>query len=117
MSDEQDKAAPAVASSFLFCPCAACGAEPAPEPASHCWWCGAKIKSNTIKPMKLKDLIIQLLNCEMNSDVLVHPANGGPMLTPLRISDCKERPEGDTDEPRVCIICYDQEPAATEASE
>lgn len=43
MSDNQTTAAPAVASSFLFCPCAACGAEPAPAPASHCWWCGEEI--------------------------------------------------------------------------
>lgn len=43
MSDEQTTAAPAVASSFLFCPCAACGAAPAPEPSLVCWWCGAEI--------------------------------------------------------------------------
>ncbi len=55
MSDDLTKAAPAVASSFLFCPCAACGAEPAPEPASHCWWCGKNFMENkmTTKTKKL----------------------------------------------------------------
>jgi hypothetical protein len=115
MSEDLTTAAPAVASSALFCPCAACGAEPAPEPSSHCWWCGEKFKPNN-EPMKLKDLIIQLLKCDMNADVLIHSANGSHMLRPVRISDCKERVEGDRDEPRVCIMCYDQEPCAMEAA-
>lgn len=44
MSDEQDKAAPAVASSFLFCPCE-CGASPSPtaEAELNCWWCGREL--------------------------------------------------------------------------
>lgn len=66
--------------------------------------------------MKLKELIIQLLNCDMNSDVTIHAANGTHLLPVMRISDCKERTEGDTDEPRVCIMCYDVQPAATEES-
>lgn len=115
MSDDLITAAPAVVQQRLVLPCAACGAGPAPEFASHCWWCGEELKPNN-ETMKLKDLIIQLLNCDMNSEVLIHPANGSHMLPAMRISDCKERTEGDTDEPRVCIMCYDQEPCAMEAA-
>ena len=43
MSDDLTKAAPAVVQQRFVLPCAACGAEPAPEPASHCWWCGKLI--------------------------------------------------------------------------
>jgi hypothetical protein len=42
MSDNLTKAAPVVQQRFVL-PCAACGASPAPEPTSNCWWCGAAL--------------------------------------------------------------------------
>lgn len=51
MSDDLTKAAPAVVQQRLVLPCPACGASPAPEPASVCWWCGASLNG---KMRKLK---------------------------------------------------------------
>ena len=73
MSDDLTKAAPAVASSFLFCPCSACGAEPAPDPTSHCWWCGEELKpTNEINPMNidLNNLPVLGINCRLDADQL-----------------------------------------------
>lgn len=49
MSDDQTKAAPAVVQQRFVLPCALCGAGPAPEPASHCWWCGELIMAGSVE--------------------------------------------------------------------
>ena len=52
MSDDLTKAAPAVVQQRFVLPCAACGAGPAPDPASHCWWCGEELNpSDKSNPM------------------------------------------------------------------
>ena len=46
MNNQNEEPKPAdrqLGSSALFCQCD-CGAQPAPEPASHCWWCGEELK-------------------------------------------------------------------------
>lgn len=63
--------------------------------------------------MKLRDLIKELVNHDMDSDVTVLAANGTHALNIECIHDNKERPVGDTDEPRLTLICFrSEEPAA-----
>lgn len=67
--------------------------------------------------MKLRDLIKELVNHDMDSDVTVHAANGTVLLRIESIHDHKERTLGDSNEPRLTLVCYkSQEPAAANAA-
>lgn len=59
--------------------------------------------------MKLRDLIKELVNHDMDSDVTVHAANGTRLLNIEGIDDHSERIEGDTDEPRLTLMCFKSE--------
>lgn len=62
--------------------------------------------------MKLRDLIKELVNHDMDSDVTVLAANGTHALNIEYIHDHKERTEGDTDEPRLTLMCFKSESPA-----
>ena len=63
--------------------------------------------------MKLRNLIKELINYDMESDVTVLAANGTHVLDIACIHDHKERPVGDTDEPRLTLMCFNSEEPAT----
>ena len=66
--------------------------------------------------MKLRDLIKELVNYDMDSDVNIHAANG---TIPLKIEgfhDHQERTAGDTDEPRLTLVCYESQDPLCEAN-
>ena len=56
--------------------------------------------------MKLRDLIKQLMNYDMDSIVTIHAANGTVPLNIERFNDHIERADGDTDEPRLTLACF-----------
>ena len=56
--------------------------------------------------MKLRDLIKQLMNYDMDSIVTIHAANGTVPLNIERFDDHIERADGDTDEPRLTFVCF-----------
>lgn len=55
MSDDVTKAAPAVVQQRFDLPCASCGAGPAPESASHCWWCGEELVIKSVTDPSIKE--------------------------------------------------------------
>jgi len=67
--------------------------------------------------MKLRDLIKELVNYDMESDVTIHAANGTVPLKIERFHDHQERTEGDTDEPRLTLVCYKSQDPAVEANQ
>jgi hypothetical protein len=57
--------------------------------------------------MKLRELIEKLNEYNMDSDVTVHVANGTKSLEIKSFNPHTEREMGDTTEPRLTLICYD----------
>jgi hypothetical protein len=57
--------------------------------------------------MKLRELIEKLNHYDMDSDVTVHAANGTKSLKIKSFNLHTEREMGDTTEPRLTLICYD----------
>lgn len=61
--------------------------------------------------MKLRDLIKELVNYDMDSDVTIHAENGTQLLDIEGFHDHKERTVGDSEEPRLTLVCFkSQEP-------
>jgi len=63
--------------------------------------------------MKLRDLILKLQDYDMESAVKIHSANGTIPLEIKQFHDHQERCHGDTDEPRLTLMCYKEDPPAT----
>lgn len=72
--DDGKAVGPPVRVQPLVLPCASCGAGPAPEPVTHCWWCGEKlgIKSTSNPSVEQDQAGIAEREASCNSMVSIH---------------------------------------------
>jgi len=62
--------------------------------------------------MKLRQLVKDLVDHDMDAEIYVHAASGTKFLEIEKLDQCLERALGDTEGSRVVLRCYALEPIA-----